>query len=60
MRFKFVMIDDNPTTDGEQQSIKIIHTFDALALDEILVNFTYFLRGCSFHVDNIEPVQNDE
>ena len=52
--------------DRVNNAVKISHEFEAESLDQILGQFTDFLRGAGFHFDgNIEivndyPVQKEE
>ena len=45
---------------NQEEGSDISMRTEALMLDEILIRFAEFLRGCGYFVDQIEHVKHDE
>jgi len=58
---KFTFISDFVpySMDKVNTATKITHEFEASSLDEILAQFTDFLRGAGFHFDGNVEIVND-
>lgn len=56
-RFKFEMRDGE---DGYNDECSIVMTCQETTLDNILLRFSKFLRGCGYEVDSLQHVRNEE
>ena len=53
---KYTFIQDDSEVGGNRVTLE----FDTVSLSDVLTNFEYFLKGCSFHFDGYLDIVEDD